>query len=73
MNNPNYDRIGIDLKALKNQMEGQLVCAMMKLNPDVTKQQLDQIRASMTVFEKHGIGALEALDILREIGAIYHE
>lgn len=73
MNNPNYDRIGIDLKALENQMEGQLVCAMMKLNPDVTKQQLDQIRASMAVFEKHGIGALEALDILREIGAIYHE
>ena len=73
MPNPDFGMLGIDLNALKNHMEGQLMSALIKMNPNVTEQQQKQLRTTMAIFEKHGIGAIEALDIMRAIAEVYNE
>lgn len=73
MPNPDFGMLGIDLNALKIHMEGQLMSSLIKMNPNITPQQQKQLRVTMSIFEKHGIGAIEALDIMREIAEVYNE
>lgn len=73
MPNGDFGMLGIDLNALKNHMEGQLLCTLIKMNPDITEKQQKQLRAAIAIFEKHGIGAIETLDIMRELGVVYNE
>ncbi len=73
MPNPDFGMLGIDLNALKNHMEGQLLCTLIKMNPDITEKQQKQLRAALAIFEQHGIGAIEALDIMRGISEVYND
>jgi len=68
-----FEMSGIDLGALKNQMENQFMMSLLQKNPELTDQQRNQFRRALDVYEKHGIGAIETLDIIREISVIYNE
>lgn len=61
-------RIGIDLDALKLAMENAMVRNIIKsMMPPEERACKETFLGVLTIFERHNIGAIECLDIMKEL------
>jgi len=65
--------LGISIKQIKNKMERQVLESIVFATPTMTYSQRQQWKAALDVFERHNIGAIEAMEILTEISKVYNE
>lgn len=61
----------INIKAFKNRVERQVVSDFMSRGNAMSDKDVRRIQEVLVVFEQHGIGAVEALDMMQEITRIY--
>ena len=62
---PEY--VGFDLAAFKRTIEGSVVRSMLRSTPtDEATRQI--VFKALAVFERHGIGAVQAMQIMSELG-----
>lgn len=73
MFNSEPDGFSIDLKALKNHMESQFLSSILRATTGLDEKARSQIKSVIAVFERYGIGAFDAMDIMTEVAEIYSE
>lgn len=61
----------INIKAFRNRVERQVVTDFARRGSGMTDESTRQLQEVLVIFEKHGIGAMEALDMMQEITRIY--
>lgn len=67
------DGVNIDFAALYKQMESQIVLQLLRQNSQLRPGQFVQMQEVLTIFAQHGVGAVEAMQILAQIGELFKE
>lgn len=65
--------IGINVKQILNRLENRAMNAIIDSNLGMTYTQKQQFNATLQVFEKHNIGAIEAFEIITELTKVWNE
>jgi len=73
MPNDDDNILGISVKQVLNKLERRALESVVFSTPTMTYSQRQQWNAALDVFERHNIGAIEAMEILVEVSKVYNE
>jgi hypothetical protein len=73
MSNADFSMPYLAAEIIKNHLENRLTEAMIEMSPSLTEHEQDQLRAALKIFERHGVGPIVALNILRDLPEVFNE